>query len=121
MSEVSLDTLRINKCRLELDSVELLLGATVGTRQPSLRCLDLSQNYIFPENLQQPYHDALRFVLVEGKKFAQLRYLENHWDKHLYQLVAASEVESTLFFKSHQSPQLQRVSIGSPIVTQLRR
>lgn len=121
MSEVALDTLRINKCRLELDSVKLLLGATVATKQPSLRCLDLSQNYIFSENLQQPYGDSLRILAVEGKRFAKLRYLENEWDKHLYQLVAAPEVESTLFFKNQQPAQQQRISIGSPIITQPRR
>lgn len=113
MSEISLDTLAITKSRLEIDSVKLLLSSTIGTRQTSLRCLDLSQNYIFADNILHEHKENVRYLIFEGSKFAQFRYLETNWDKQLYSLTASEEAQSALFFKTSQDKKTVKVSISN--------
>lgn len=115
-----LDTLRINRCKVSKENLDLLIKETVVYKHNRLRCLDLSYNFIFEETYRDFYGEHYKTFSFNFTQFCPLRYLESTWDDAVFLHVCKPALETTLFFRQLNPLPLDRMSLSKPRSTQTR-
>ena len=108
-----LDTLRINRCKVSKESLDLLIKETVVYKHKRLRCLDLSFNFIFEDTYREFYGEHYKRFSFNFTQFCPLRYLESAWDEAVFLSVCKQTLESTLFYKQLNPLPLDSMSLSS--------
>lgn len=78
-----------------------------------LRCLDLSQNYIFAENVINRYGDHfVYFVINDVGDYCPTDYIEETWDQTVFDLLHSSKFSNVLYFKHRKNFNLERMTLS---------
>lgn len=95
-----LTTLKITKCNLQQDDVQPFLLDCFRGNKYELRCLDLSKNYVFADNLITSIGDNFVYFMVnEEGEYLSTKYIQEVWSEEIFELLHAHQFRSIMFFK----------------------
>lgn len=108
-----LDTLRITKCKLQQNEVESFLLDCFRTNEFDLRCVDLSQNCVFAENLITNYGDMFVYFMINSSgQYLSTQYIEETWNDEIFETLYSKTFSNILFYKQKHKD-APKLSFGS--------